>query len=137
MIMKNIFSKILVAVALVAGPWALSSCSNEDNFWSEAVTISGTGVVHHEATIQIGQTLQLKAQKGVMIEGQGFAWESTNPAVATVNASGLVTAVKKGETVITATTTGGQVSYTGQITLHVGNMNLGFTDDQLDQSNAE
>jgi len=135
--MKNIFSKILVAVALVAGPWALSSCSNEDNFWSEAVTISGTGVVHHEATIQIGETLQLRAERGMMVQGSGFTWESSNPAVATVDANGLVTAVKKGETVITATTAGSEVTNKGQITIYVGNKNVGFTDDQIDQSNAE
>ena len=51
---KNIFSKILVAVALVVAPIAMSSCSNEDNFWSEAVTILGKGVQHHEATIVKG-----------------------------------------------------------------------------------
>ena len=49
--MKNIFSKILMAVAIVVAPLALSSCGNEDNWFGGGVIISGPGVVHQAATL--------------------------------------------------------------------------------------
>ena len=61
--MKNIFSKILMAVAIVVAPLALSSCGNEDNWFGGGVIISGPGVVHQAATLEAGQTLQLSATK--------------------------------------------------------------------------
>ena len=135
---KNIFSKILVAVALVVAPIAMSSCSNEDNFWSEAVTISGSGVQHHEASVTIGQTLQLRASNGILVHGTGFRWESSDESVATIDQNGLVKAVKAGITVITAHTTGNSdVSYQGSITLTVNNLGVGLVNDKLDQSLAE
>jgi hypothetical protein len=55
----------------------------------------------------IGQTHQLTAtvtdQNGATITSPNVAWASTNTAVATVNASGLVTAVGNGSARITAT----------------------------------
>ena len=134
---KNIFSKILVAVALVVAPIAMSSCSNEDNFWSEAVTILGKGVQHHEATIVKGETLQLRANTGILINGNGFTWSSSNTEVATVDQNGLVKALKAGETTIAAQTIGEDVRYTGEIRLTVVNQGVGQVDDQIDQSEAE
>lgn len=51
-----------------------------------------------------------------------FTWESSNTAVATINASGLATGVGIGTTTITATTSngmGGTVSATATLTVHV------------------
>lgn len=134
---KNIFSKVIVALALVAGPWALSSCSNEDNYWTEPVSIIGHGVVHHEATIEVGSTLQLRAETGILIGGTGFEWTSTNPEVATIDENGLVKALSAGETTIIATTTGSDITNQGQIVVYVVNMGVGLIDDQIDQSEAE
>ena len=134
---KNIFSKILVAVALVAAPIAMSSCSNEDNFWTEAITISGSGVQHHEATIVKGQTLQLKATTGILVTGNEFAWSSSNTEVATVDQNGLVKALKAGETTIAAQTINVDVSNTGSIRVKVINQGLDLVDDKIDQSEAE
>ena len=135
---KNIFSKILVAMALVVAPIAMSSCSNEDNFWTEAVTISGKGVQHHEASITIGETLQLRASNGILVHGTGFRWESSDESIATVDANGLVKGIKGGIAVITAHTTGNsQISYQGSITLTVKNLGVSSVDDKLNQSLAE
>ena len=134
---KNIFSKLIVALALVAAPFALSGCDNEDNFRTETVTISGEGVAHHEVTIEKGQTLQLKAATGILAPGGNFVWESSNPAVATIDANGLVKAVTTGQVVITARTTGSDISYMGQITLYVVNQSISVVDDEADQSEAE
>lgn len=55
----------------------------------------------------IGYNLQLAAtatdEDGGLMSTAGLLWESSNPAVATVTAGGLVTAVGTGSTVITAT----------------------------------
>ena len=51
--------------------------------------------------------------------------------------NGLVKAVGVGEVVITAYTTGAQLSDEGFITLTVVNLGFGFVDDQIDQSEAE
>jgi len=56
-----------------------------------------------------GETSQLKAI-ATMVDGHRedrtstVAWSSADPAVATVNAAGMVTAVGDGHTVVTATT---------------------------------
>ena len=118
-------------------PLALSSCDNEDNFYTEAVTISGPGVVHHAATIEVGQTLQLKASRGILIPGKGFSWASSDPAVASIDQNGLVTALANGEVTITASTTGSSVINHGSITIYVVGSSVGLVDDQIDQSEAE
>ena len=137
--MKNIFSKILVAMALVVAPFALSGCDNEDNYWTEPILIRGEGVnlSAHELTIEKGNTLQLTAQRDFITHGAGMAWKSSDPEIATVDQNGLLTAIKAGEVIITAYTTGSKVSDAGHLTVIVVNTSLGLVDDQLDQSDAE
>ena len=134
---KNIFSILMMAGALVIGTTALSSCSNEDNYWSEPINISGPGLQGHEAYLEIGQTLQLTAKNGLMVHGTGFAWESSNTAVATVSASGLVTAVGAGTAVLTVYTTGDPVINQNHVTIYVGNQTVAIGSGSVDQSNAE
>ena len=64
-----------------------------------------------EATLtSIGQSLQLDALvydiDGVAIPSASVAWSSSHPAVATVDSTGLVSAVSNGTTLITATSGG-------------------------------
>ena len=134
---KNIFSKILMAVALVVAPLAMSSCDNEDNWAVEQVVIKGEGIKNKMGTIEIGQTLQLKAVRDFFVNGQGLAWKSSDPEIATVDQNGVLTAIKAGEVTITAYTTGGKVSDEGHLTVIVVNTGIGLVDDQLDQSDAE
>ena len=68
-----------------------------------AITLSQT-----TAEVPAGETLQLTAT--VLPENatdRTVSWTSSNPAVATVNANGLVTAVAAGTATITATTNDG------------------------------
>ena len=134
---KNIFSKILMAVALVVAPLAMSSCDNEDNWAEEQVVIKGEGISNKMGTIEIGQTLQLKAVRDFFVNGQGLAWKSSDESIATVDQNGLVKAVGVGEVVITAYTTGAKLSDSGEVTLYVVNQGIGLIDDQIDQSEAE
>ena len=46
---------------------------------------------------------QVRDQNGQVMPGVGVAWTSSSPGVATVDATGLVTAVANGATTITAT----------------------------------
>ena len=62
------------------------------------------------ATVAIGATQTLAAtvkdQNGVVMSGQAVTWSSSNTAVATVNASGVVTGVAAGSATISATSSG-------------------------------
>ena len=135
--MKNIFSKILMAVALVVAPLAMSSCDNEDNWAGEPILITGEGVHARLLTIEKGNTLQLVAQRDFITHGNGMAWKSSDPEIATVDQNGVLTAIKAGEVTITAYTTGAKVSDEGHLTVIVVNTGIGLVDDQLDQSDAE
>lgn len=134
---KRYFKKALLTLGVFATAFVLGSCSNEDNYWTEPVTISGNGVSQHMATIELGTSLQLNAYNGLLVAGEGFEWESSNPEVATIDQNGLVKAVSVGETIITVTTTGSNHTHSGQITVYVVNIGVGIVDDQIDQSEAE
>jgi uncharacterized protein YjdB len=66
----------------------------------------------------VGQTIQLSAtagnSNGEALTGRSVTWASANPAVATVNASGLVSLVSAGSATISATSEGvrGEVTVT-------------------------
>ncbi len=70
-----------------------------------AVTVSPAA-----PTVQVGQTAQLTATpqdaSGNPLTGRVITWQSSNGAVASVNSSGLVTAVATGAATITATSEG-------------------------------
>jgi len=78
--------------------------------WNLMGPSSCVGSVHLSpttATVQVGQTVQLTATTydtdGHVLDGRPVTWMSERPAVADVNAGGLVTGVALGQTGITAT----------------------------------
>ena len=135
--MKKIFSKILVALAVVMMPLALGSCDNEDNWAGEPIMITGEGVSARVLTIEKGNTVQLTALRDFITHGAGMAWKTSDPEIATVDQNGLLTAIKAGEVTITAYTTGAQVSDEGHLTVKVVNVGVALVNDQIDQSEAE
>ncbi len=70
-------------------------------------------------TIELGSTLQLTAEafdeSGEAVAGVEFSWESSDAAIATVDATGLVTGVAVGAATITATA--GSAQGTAEITV--------------------
>src|SRR5437879_6993214 len=72
--------------------------------------VASVSVSPASATLQIGQTVQLTATpkdaNGNPLTGRTITWGSSNTAVATVTASGLVTGVVAGSATITATDEG-------------------------------
>ncbi len=90
-----------------------------------------------EATLNEGQTVQLIA---TVTPGHAYnkklAWSSSNEAVATVDQTGLVTAISQGSAIITATATDGSEVYAScQITVHklVADITLNETEATLNE----
>lgn len=75
-----------------------------------AATVQRVTVSPATATRDIGQSVQLTAtaldKKNKVVPGVTFSWSSNAPAIATVNNSGLVTAVATGTATISATGNG-------------------------------
>ena len=72
-----------------------------------------------EATINEGDTLQTTLTREGAAEGGDAVYTSSDQKVATVDGNGLVTAVKKGRAVITATVKANNKSYKAQIKVTV------------------
>ncbi|HYR13021.1 MAG TPA: Ig-like domain-containing protein, partial [Mycobacterium sp.] len=71
------------------------------------VPVASVAISPATASLQVGQTVQLAAtptdSAGSTLTGRTVSWTSSNTSVATVNPSGLVTAVVPGSATITAT----------------------------------
>ncbi len=76
----------------------------------EIVPVASVAVSPASATVPVGQTVQLAATpkdaSGNALSGRVVMWTTSNAAVGTVNASGLVTGVTAGSATITATSEG-------------------------------
>src|SRR5216117_4022193 len=103
-----------LVTAVAAGPATITATS-EGQSGSAALTVTTVpvaSVVVSPATAsrQVGQTVQLTATPqdagGTALTGRVVTWGSSNPAVATVNGSGLVTGMAAGPATITATSEG-------------------------------
>src|SRR5438094_470035 len=83
------------------------------------VSVASVAVTPASATIQVSQTQQLAATlkdaSGNTLSGRAVSWTSSNPSVASVSGSGLVTGLAAGSAVITAMSEG----KTGTATLTV------------------
>ncbi len=110
-------------IALPVAAWALVSACGDgavapptpDPARPTTITISPAS-----ATLQsLGETVRLAAtvqdQNGQTMSDAAVAWASGDPSVATVDASGLVTAVANGSTTVTAST--GAISATVGVTV--------------------
>ena len=77
-------------------------------------TVTSIAVAPTSATLTVGGTQQLTAtvydQNGNVMTGQTIAWSSSATSVATVNGSGVVTAVAAGTATVTASTGGKSAS---------------------------
>ncbi len=84
-----------------------------------AVSVASVSVTPGSASVVAGGTVQLTATakdgSGNVLSGRAVTWSSATPAVATIDANGLVTAVTPGSSVMTATVDG--VTATATITV--------------------
>lgn len=94
---------------------ALGACSSSEPSIPSEITLSPNSV----SLAAIGETRQLSAtvrdQNGDPLSGVSVTWSSSNPAVASVTATGVVTAHTNGSAGITATA--GSPSGTAQVTV--------------------
>ena len=101
-IMNKRFLLILPALGLL-----LAACTptNQGNTSSEQVSpVTGVEVDHESLELQVGQTAQLAASvKPISLDDREVTWSSDNAEVASVDASGMVTAVAQGTAKIKAT----------------------------------
>ena len=82
------------------------------------VAITGVSVSPTTVTVGLGSTQQLSATLApANATNQNVTWTSSNTAIATVNASGLVSAVSVGTTTITVKTVDGNKTATSAITV--------------------
>jgi uncharacterized protein YjdB len=82
------------------------------------VAVTGVSVSPNSASITTGTTRQLTATiSPANATNQNVSWTSSNPSVATVSASGLVTAIGTGSATITVATQDGNKTATSAITV--------------------
>ncbi|HUF49396.1 MAG TPA: Ig-like domain-containing protein, partial [Longimicrobiales bacterium] len=109
---------VLPASTPVNGQPFTTTAGDAHVLWSPGVA-TGALVLPDAATVSIGSTLQLEATLadpiGVPVAGDSFTWSSSNPAVATVDAAGLVTGIAEGSVTIAATASGAGYTATAEI----------------------
>lgn len=88
---------------------ALVACGGKDGP-SGPPAVASVTVTSPSPSLEVGSTLLFSATakdaSGANIAGKTFAWESQSPAVATVDANGVVSGVSAGSSVIKATVDG-------------------------------
>ena len=117
-IRKAVGQRLTLAVSLI-GTVTLWACGGTDTVdpgnGNGTATVASVVVTPGNATlVSLGETVQLNAiaqdASANTISGKTFTWSASDESVATVNASGLVTAIANGATTITAATDGVQDS---------------------------
>ena len=85
---------------------------------TSSISVTGVSLNEHTATLTVGNTDQLTdIIEPTNATNSSVSWNSSNIAVATVNSSGLVTAISAGTTTITVTTTDGNFTDTDAVTV--------------------
>ena len=138
---KNIFSKILVAAAMLLSATALTSCdalANLDNgtFLGDMV-ISGPGVSDHKLTIEMESTVQLKCAEKFSGMNE-VVWTSLDESIVKVDErTGVITPVAPGTAMVKAYTDTENVRQGDYIFITVVGKSLVVVGDALDQSLAD
>lgn len=130
-------SLCLLGMALLAGSIVTTSCSS-DNGEEEGISIKPDIALNKETLVlEVGSTERLVASfTPAEAPNKGHSWTSSAAAVASVDETGLVTAVAEGNAVITATALDGgkMASCAVQVVdriVHVTQVRLDKTDELL------
>ncbi|MCW8876816.1 MAG: Ig-like domain-containing protein [Kangiellaceae bacterium] len=105
-------SKLLVVFQCVLLSW-LVACGSSESIDSDTTVVAVTGVslsvpIH---ALAVGEAMTLSASVTPSnASNQSVAWSSDNETVASINSSGVVTALSVGSTTITVTTVDGEYS---------------------------
>ena len=138
---KNIFSKLMFALAMVVSATVLSSCDSfahigNGSFLGDMV-ISGPGVSDHKLTIEMESTVQLYCAE--KFSGMNdVVWYSLDENIVKVDArSGVITPVAPGTAMVKAYTDTEPVRQGDYVFVTVIPKGLSIVDDALDQSLAD
>jgi DNA/RNA endonuclease G (NUC1) len=107
-----------------AGVWSQGTSTfgacNDDGVEPPDPEVASVTVSPPSATVAVGSSISLAASaldaSSAPIGGVPFSWNSSNPAVATVSATGVVTGLAEGNTVVSATAPN---SIAGSSAIHV------------------
>jgi len=111
------------------------SWTQSSNCSSTSVPVTGVTITPTAATLGVGATQQLTATVApANATNKNVSYSSNNTGVATVNSSGLVTAIASGTATITVTTQDGAKTATAVIT--VNSSNVGVTSVSLSPATA-
>jgi uncharacterized protein YjdB len=103
-----------VVTGVSAGTATITATSETINGTADitvtAIPVDSVEATLADSTIAVGQTVQAaaitRAAGGAVLTGRTITWASSNTSIATVNSSGLVTALDAGTVTITATSEG-------------------------------
>jgi hypothetical protein len=122
----------LMGLCIIGGTLFLSSCGKDDEVKPSSVAVTGVTLSPTTKTLPLAGTQQLTATIApANASNSKVTWSSSSQAVATVNATGLVTAVAAGTATITATTEDGAKTATATITV------TDFSDLSVEQNKAK
>ncbi|MFY0624895.1 MAG: Ig-like domain-containing protein [Reichenbachiella sp.] len=86
---------------------------------SSVINVTGVSISSASETLEIGQTVDLnETVSPVNADDKSVSWSTSNPVIATVSNSGLVTAVAAGSASITVTTNDGGFTASSSITVN-------------------
>jgi len=138
---KNIFSKLMFALAMVVSATVLSSCDTFANLGNGTflgdMVISGPGVSDHKLTIEMESTVQLYCAE--KFSGMNdVVWYSLDENIVKVDArSGVITPVAPGTAMVKAYTDTEPVRQGDFVEVTVIAKGLSIVNDALDQSLAD
>lgn len=105
-------------IATFSGEWKVYDADSVQFVLANPIAVTGVTVAPTTASIAVGSTQQLNATIApANATNQAVIWASSDEDVATVNASGLVTAHEAGTATITARTADGSFTATSTITV--------------------
>ncbi|GAB1857219.1 hypothetical protein MHTCC0001_20550 [Flavobacteriaceae bacterium MHTCC 0001] len=115
----HLIDRIVMFKNSVANPTALTQ--TETPCTGGNINVTGVSVTPTATTLtSVGATIDLTATVSPSnATNKGVSWSSSNTSVATVNSSGLVTAVANGSTTITVTTNDGAFTATSIVTVNI------------------
>jgi len=116
--MNKGFRKLLTLIFTSAAAFALSACGGGGGGGSETIAVTGLSISSQTITLEEEKTTQLTATVyPTDATNKAVTWSSNNASIASVNDSGLVTAVKAGSAIVTAKTVDGGFTKACKVTI--------------------
>lgn len=129
----KIFLKALMCTAV----FIMACCTPEKPDTDKNIPVESITLNAESVNIEIGGTYQLEAKIiPENADSSNVTWQSGDPAIATIDANGLVTAIAAGSTAITATAGGKQASCTVNVSEPEPDGNIDMSDMSMEEVRA-